>query len=161
MDCGGTFQIQTYKCLLEESPEALDGFPEQELIAICDEIQRSEVPEMSRAFQEVFREFNRQYFARRLPDYEVRVVYDLGYWPGPWPGPSFHEGELGSYQREMQRILLRITDSLAQMLSTLIYEMARAASDGHPDGGWLDELRRLRKMGAPLGNIQIDWGPSV
>jgi hypothetical protein len=157
MDCGGTFPRDTYEVLVEESPEVWVGFPKQGLIDLCDELQRSEVPEVSKQFQEMFREFNRKYFAGRLPDYEVRVVYDIGY----WAGLLLHEGELGFYQPEMQRILLRITDDLPQMMPILLYEMARAVSDGNIEGGWLEELRRLRTAGAPVENLGIDWDASI
>src|SRR5258708_445259 len=82
MDCGGTMPMATYHVLLEETPEVLDGFPEQELIDLCDQIQRSELPEKSREFQVLFREFNLEYFGGRLPDYDIRVVYDVDYWAG-------------------------------------------------------------------------------
>jgi hypothetical protein len=121
---------------------------------LCDEIQRSEVPEVSRQFQQMFREFNRNYFAGRLPDYAVRVVYDIYY----WKGMPFHEGELGIFQPELRRILIRVVSHRPMMVSTLLYEMARAAGDGNHNGQWLAEMRRLRKVGAPVGNLQIDWG---
>jgi hypothetical protein len=152
---GGTSPNVTYDFLVEECPEVFEGFPEQELISLCDEIQRSELPEQSRLFQELFRIFNRQYFAGRLPDCETRVVFDVGY----WAGPLYHDGVLGFYERELRRILIRITDLPAQMICVLLDEMARAASDGD-DGRWLDEMRRLRKAGAPVESLLIDWGPS-
>ena len=77
MDGGGTTPIVTDSVLLEESPEILDGLQAHDLIALCDDIQRSEIPEVSRRFS---------------------------------------------------------------------------------DGTWLAEMRRLRKAGAPVGNIQLDWG---
>jgi hypothetical protein len=154
MDGGGTSPIVTYSVLLEESPEILDGLQAQDLIALCDDIQRSEIPEVSRRFQELFREYNGRFFAGRLPDYEVRVVYDIYH----WAGSPFRYGDLGIFQPELGRILIRYVSDRPTMVSILIYEMARATTDDISDGTWLAEMRRLRKAGAPVGNIQLDWG---
>jgi hypothetical protein len=148
MDGGGTFPIQTYDFLAEDSPDVLVGLSRQELIDLCNEIQRSELPEASRQFQDLFREFNHRYFAGSLPEYQVRVVYDIGY----WAGPPFHEGAMGIHQPELRRILIRIAHDHSVMVSILLYEMARAAAAGEHDR-LLHEMRRLRNIGAPVENI--------
>ena len=148
MDGGGTFPIQTYDFLAEDSPEVLVGLSRQVLIDLCNAIQRSEVPEASRQFQELFREFNHRYFGGSLPEYQVRVVYDIGY----WAGPPFHEGDMGIHQPELRRILIRIAHNHPGMVSILLYEMARAETGGEHDR-FLHEMRRLRNSGAPIENL--------
>jgi len=142
MDGGGTLPAVTYDFLIEESPAFWNQFPKEELFELCVEIQLSDVPEESRRFHAMFDEFNRQYFSNQLAHYDVRVVYDIGY----WAGPAFHDGALGLHQPELQQILIRRTDSYSGMVSTLIYEMARVTSDCDQPK-LLAEIRRLRKMG--------------
>jgi hypothetical protein len=119
-DHGGAAPLDTYDALVENSPDLLIGFPKQALVDLCEQVQRSEVPEMSERFQEMFREFNCQYFAGRLPQYEVRVVYDIDY----WIGRPFHSGDMGIHHPELRRILIRIAASRPEMVSVLIHMMA-------------------------------------
>jgi hypothetical protein len=151
MDGGGTFPIQTYDFLAEDSPEVLVGLSRQELIDFCNAIQRSEVPEASRQFQELFREFNHRYFAGSLPEYEVRVVYDVAY----WAGLPFHEGDiLGIHQQELRRILIRIAHDHSVMVSILLYEMVRAAAAGEHDR-LLHEMRRPAQQ--RCSRLELGW----
>jgi hypothetical protein len=50
------------------------------VLAACEAIQHSEIPEQSALFQKMFDQSNIQYFGGRLPDYKVLVVYDVWYW---------------------------------------------------------------------------------
>ena len=145
MDHGGTTPLDTYESLVETFPEVLISLPKQAIFDLCEEVQRSEVPEMSQRVQEMFREFNRTYFAGGLPDHEVRVVYDIDY----WTGQRFHEGDMGIHQPELRRILIRITDRLPEMVSALLHMMAAAGGDINYD------RRRL----IVKGGVKIDhWG---
>jgi hypothetical protein len=87
---------------------------------LCDEIQRSEVLDLSTQFQQLFHEFNLQYFAGRLPNYKVRVVYDIA----EWAGPDGDFGALATHQPELRRIFIRVTDRLPPMATVLLAEMA-------------------------------------
>jgi len=42
----------------------------------------AEILEESERFQQMFRDFNIDYFGGKLQEYEVRVVYDQAYWLG-------------------------------------------------------------------------------
>lgn len=112
---------------------------------LCDEIQRSEVLDLSTQFQQLFHEFNLQYFAGRLPNYKVRVVYDIA----EWAGPDGDFGALATHQPELRRIFIRVTDRLPPMATVLLAEMACLISDCNPDR-YREETRRLRKAGAPI-----------
>jgi hypothetical protein len=104
---------------------------------------------MSAKFQQMFHEFNHEYFAGQLPEYEVRVVFDIA----QWAGPEFDDGTLATHQPELRRTFIRFTDCLPQMAAVLIDEMAWLISDCN-HSRYLEEIRRLRKAGAPLECLQ-------
>src|SRR5262249_11401936 len=79
-DYGGTTPSATCEAGAEAAPPLYRPPRPKRVLAACKEIQQSEVQGQSALFQDLFRTFNVQYFAGRLPDYKVLLVYDVGYW---------------------------------------------------------------------------------
>jgi hypothetical protein len=79
-DYGGTAPWATCESVAEVAPELYEQFGEDRVLALCEEIQYSEIPEQSALLQEMFDSFNLQYFDGGLPDYKILVVYDVWYW---------------------------------------------------------------------------------
>jgi hypothetical protein len=70
----------TCAAIAEELPDLYVAFGEERVLAACEEIQNSEIPEQSALFQDMFRLFNGKYFDGRLPEYRILVVYDVWFW---------------------------------------------------------------------------------
>jgi hypothetical protein len=99
-DYGGTTPSDTCEMIADDArpytaPMALGAY-----LAVCEEIQFSEIPEQSRLYQRMFQRFNIRYFAGRLPNYKILVVYDIWYWetercgyPLSRPGESAASGD--------------------------------------------------------------------
>jgi hypothetical protein len=152
-DFGGTAPEFTCEAIAEKAPDLYEEFGEHRVRALCNEIQYSEIPEQSAFFQEMFRTFNRQYFAGRLPDYRILVVYDVWYWeterlriPPCFPPANEAHGFIDFAGRQ---ILIRFLAGPVTMPQTLIHEMAHAATDGDHGDNWKDEMSRLKLLGAP------------
>jgi hypothetical protein len=89
----------------------------------------------------LFKQFNDEYWGGRLPAYSIHVVANmtsLGEW-GRW-----------LKKRKLIEILRGLTDEDAT--STLLHEMAHAATNGGHDVPWKREMIRLLSAGAPLAN---------
>ena len=122
---------------MEATPDLYREFGYSRVVAVCEEIQYSEIPEQSRVLQELFEAFNRQYFAGRLPEYKILVVYDVWYWQTERCGyrPAFRPffetpGFVDFPGRQIFiRYLARYT-RLMTMQQSLIREMADAATNG-------------------------------
>src|ERR1700747_1760389 len=89
-------------------------------------ILASEIPRLSRSYRSHFLDFNHEYFADRLPAYDIRVVFDIETF-------AKEPVELGAVfngliRFEEQCIYVRYTDK-ATMEHYLIHEMAHAATD--------------------------------
>jgi hypothetical protein len=80
IDYGGTTPLGTCEVIAEAAPSLYRAWGFRRVLAACEEIQRSEIPRQSRLYQRMFQKFNIRYFAGRLPDYKIRVVYDVWYW---------------------------------------------------------------------------------
>lgn len=152
-DYGGTTPGMTCGEIAKAFPDLYDEFGEDRVRAVCEEIQRSEIPEQSALFQEMFQTFNRQYFAARLPDYRILVVYDVWYWetqrccyPPCFPPAAEAHGFIDFAGRQ---ILIRFLAGGVTMPQTLIHEMAHAATDGDHGDNWKDEMSLLKLLGAP------------
>jgi hypothetical protein len=153
LDSGGTAPEFTCDAIAEEAPDLYEEFGEQRVLALCSEIQYSEIPEQSALFQGMFQTFNTQFFAGRLPYYRVLVVYDVWYWeterlrlPPCFP-PAY--GAHGFIDFAGRHILIRFLAEGVTMLQTLIHEMAHAATDGGHGDKWKGEMLRLKLLGAP------------
>jgi hypothetical protein len=95
----------------------------------------------------LFTQFNEQYFGGRLPAYAIQVARHIT-----------SLGEDGKCNRKRRLIKIRHGLSDEQAISTLLHEMAHAATSGHHSMPWKKEMIRLRQAGAPLdsGDLNID-----
>jgi hypothetical protein len=147
MEYGGTTPIQTYEVLVEEFPDLCETFDRYEVVAMCKEIQKSEIPEQSERFQRMFQDFNVRYFDGQLLGYLIMVVYDVNYWANEYVVDRCLEFYSSYTDRKRKVIYLRTSEFLMEQL---LHEMAHAATTGHQDAGWDAEIRRLAEMGAPV-----------
>jgi hypothetical protein len=76
-DYGGADAESTAEELFREEPRIAAECGMQEAERLATLILVSEIPTLSKSFQVLFEEFNRRYFASRLPRYRVLVVFDL------------------------------------------------------------------------------------
>lgn len=86
-----------------------------------------------------FAEFNAHYFNNKLPPYSIRVV--------PRANRSGGEGET-IRERRLIKIRRGLRDEMA--VSTLLHEMAHAATGNGHGMKWKREMIRLRRARAPL-----------
>jgi hypothetical protein len=125
------------------------------VLALCEEIQQSEIPEQSALLQETFERFKQQYFARCLPDYKILGVYDVWYWETQrcgYPPPSVLPAATGFIDFPARQIFVRYLGQFTIGMTVeghLIDEMARAARDGGHGKNWKSEMARLKELGAP------------
>jgi hypothetical protein len=156
-DYGGTTPQDTCAAIAKELPDLYAAFGEERILAACEEIQNPEIPEQSALFQEMYRTFNNQYFAGRLPEYRVLVVYDVWFWEtqrcsySPVYSPAAEA--TGFIDFEGRRILVRFRPHFkcgGSMPGTLLHEMAHAATDGGHGDTWENEMARLKLLGAPV-----------
>jgi len=73
---GGTNPRATCEEIAEEAPDIYQSFEKSHILTLCENLHRAEIPEESERFQQMFRDFNIDYFGGKLQEYEVRVVYD-------------------------------------------------------------------------------------
>ena len=94
--------------------------------------------------QQLFREFNHQFFGNRLPAYQVKLV-----------PPMKRSARLGdcNKRRRVIRIFLANDQQIAEIL---IHEMAHAASVLNHGPKFMAELRRLQQAGAPLSEAETN-----
>ena len=104
-----------------------------------------------RQLRTLFKQFNEEYWGGRLPAYSIRIVArmtSLGEW-GRW-----------LKKRRLIQILRGLSDE--DMISTLLHEMAHAATNGGHGMPWKKDMIRLRSARAPLANtdrvIRLDDG---
>jgi hypothetical protein len=156
-DYGGTTPSGTCEAIAEAAPSLYRACGFRRVLAVCEEIQHSEIPEQSALFQRMFQRFNIRYFAGRLPEYEVLVVYDVWYWetkrcgyPPCFPPACEAAGFIDFAGRQIFiRFLGYHTDGLT-MAEFLTHEMAHAATDGDHGANWRTEMARLKDLGAPV-----------
>jgi len=150
MDYGGTTPWQTHEFLVGEQPELCQHFDEDDIIDLCEEIQKADLPVESYRFQELFRKFNDLYFGGRLPPYRIQVVYDVNCWANEYyfNGIGLEEFSSAYIDIPKRRIFLRWSDS--NMEGYLSHEMGHAATSGDHDDAWYAEMQRLQELGAPV-----------
>ena len=152
MDYGGTNPYATCEVIAEEATELYNLFAEDLVLDWCQHVQRSDIPEESARFQRMFRSFNKTYFAGLLPEYEVLVVYDIDV----WAREVSRDPSSGYIDLERRRIFIRLTNPRNLMECTLIHEMAHASGDPSHGDKWISEMRRLRGLGAPVEEWELD-----
>jgi hypothetical protein len=98
----------------------------------------------SETLQCQFEDFNARYFGGKLPHYKVQLV-----------GQITKLGESGSIS--MRKRVLRVSGFLsdAEIISTLLHEMAHAAVMGGHTRKWFDEMERIRSEGAPISGLDV------
>ncbi|HEY4364199.1 MAG TPA: hypothetical protein VGN17_24730 [Bryobacteraceae bacterium] len=143
---GGTTPQESCEGIAEEEPELWEKFGSERVLRLCEQAQRSELPEESARLQELFQEFNQRYFARTLPNYTVRLVVDVSYWRG------WETGLSKSFVDFQHQVITLGYVNESKNLSELLCHMVRIA---HPDCNYLEpaflkEIERLRAMGAPV-----------
>ena len=94
-----------------------------------------------RQLRSQFKQFNEMYWGGKLPSYSIHVVTEMT-----------SLGEWGRWLKK--RRLIEILRGLANedATSTLLHEMAHAATNGGHGMPWKKEMIRLRSAGAPLAN---------
>ena len=113
-------------------------------------------------FQRIFQRFNIRYFAGRLPDYKILVVYDIWYWETerlgyPWFDPPACEagGFIDFAGRQIFIRFLGFHTGGMTMAEYLVHEMAHAATDGDHAVNWQTEMARLKGLGAPVSDNDL------
>ena len=86
--------------------------------------------------QKLFKRFNRKYFGGRLPTYRV-TQSDL-------------YGSMGVCRKKQREIHLSAGLQNSAARTTLLHEMAHAATSPRHGPAWQKEIRRLIRLGAPL-----------
>jgi hypothetical protein len=102
-----------------------------------------------RQLRQKFIEFNARYFGNRLPSYAIRVMPRI---------PNFGRGfatPTGRCNRKRRRIEILRGQPDEETTSTLLHEMAHAATTGQHDLRWAREMIRLREAGAPLAEDDL------
>jgi hypothetical protein len=104
-----------------------------------------------RQLRTLFKQFNEEYWGGRLPAYAIRVVARMT-----------SLGEWGRWLKKRKLIEIQRGLSDEDMVSTLLHEMAHAATNGGHGMPWKRDMIRLRLAGAPLANtdrvIRLDDG---
>jgi hypothetical protein len=103
---------------------------------------------LSARYRALFTEFNRRYFADRLPHYRIEVCASIT-----------RIGEHGRIYRRRRLIkILKTTEP--EMVATLLHEMVHAATYDSHGPRWRAELERVREAGAPLRDCDLAPAPS-
>jgi len=104
-----------------------------------------------RQLRALFKQFNEEYWGGRLPAHSIRVVVRMT-----------SLGEWGRWLKKRRLIEIQRGLSGEDMISTLLHEMAHAATNGGHGMTWKRDMIRLRLAGAPLANtdrvIRLDDG---
>jgi hypothetical protein len=162
-DYGGATPWDTCESIMDASPDLYNEFGLDRTLAVCEDIQYSEIPEQSAIYQQMFDTFNARYFSGRLPDYKILVVYDVWHWEiercgyPPFIPPAAEA--FGFIDFPARQIFLRFLanyKSGLQMSQSLIHEMAHAATDGDHGDAWRAEMVRLKELGAPVDQSDLE-----
>jgi hypothetical protein len=161
-DYGGTAPWATCEQIAEDAPILYRAWGFRQVLDMCEEIQHSEIPEQSRLYQRMFQKFNIRYFAGRLPDYKIRVVYDVWYWeterceyPPCFPSADEAAGFIDFAGRQIFIRFLAVHTCGMTMAEFLTHEMAHAATDGDHGANWQAEMVRLKGLGAPVNDTDF------
>ena len=152
-DYGGTYAQPAAEVVCEEHPELKECYGQEFIEAVALSILSADVVNLSKRYTEHFSAFNASYFGGHLPQYEVRVVFDLH----TVANEPVYRGSVSSglIRFEERCIYIRYTDD-SSMIETLVHEMAHAATSGDHDERWYKEMRRLQKAGAPVPDYEFE-----
>jgi hypothetical protein len=145
MECGGgTNPYETFDVVVEDQPDLYDVLGKECILALCEELHRSEDAAQSESCGVRFSHLNNKYFDGRLEDYRVRVVYDLWFWLS----------EHSHIDLAGRQIFLQVTKDACfyDVDCLLIHHMAHAATGTTTDDDheWQREMERLKNLGAPV-----------
>jgi|SRR5579872_4626681 len=139
------------RCDRRRSPDLYEAFGKDRVLKLCQTIHCSEIRQISERLQERFRAFNRDYFDGRLPEYEVRAVYDANFWV---KSPTPTEPASGVVDFGLRIIFINQMHE-PFMVDALLHHMARLAVgtlDDHGEG-WIRGMGRIKASGGPLWSI--------
>jgi hypothetical protein len=138
LDNGGGTPEEAAKILCDIDSDLEAKFGRDYIERVATLMSQAELSVLSRAYTALFRQFNEQYFASRLPQYSVRVFYDVDSVDGT-----------GCVWSSMKVIRLRVTGDERWMIANLLKLMA-AVSANFNEAQRRNEMGRLRELGAPV-----------
>lgn len=155
MDIGGTTPEITCEVIAENLPQQYKGLGAEKVFSLCKEVHASSEPVESAGLQALFEVFNKRYFDGRLCHFTVLAVYDASHFSGNQSG-------CGWVDFTNRRIYVQITGTLlgCSMTNYLLVQMAHAAKGTNDwlDERWINEMLRLRLLGAPVADFQArNW----
>lgn len=149
MDCGGTTPEATCDWVCEEEPSLCKALGKKRVLELCKRVHHSEEPGQSEWYQVRFNQFNKEFFGGDLPTFRIRVVYEV-----PHAMSDAGRGPQSSaINLERREIFLRLSQAgVHHMECELVHHMAHASTetDVDDDPKWLQEMERLRALGAPI-----------
>jgi hypothetical protein len=152
-DAGGTNTYYAAEFVCEKHPNLEPRWGREYIQAVAQSLVAADIVSLSKRFTELFAEFNTRFFGNRLPPYEVRVVFNLHIVAKePILMGSVSSGLVRFDERS---IYIRYTEPTS-MTATLVHEMAHAATSGKHDERWLEEMKRLKEVGAPLHDADLE-----
>jgi hypothetical protein len=172
----------TYRIIFNEEPELYDVVGRTRVFELCREMHAFEDVDQSREYTTLFDDFNEKYFRGSLPKYRVRVVADIFFWIASQEDLLLNLIDLGAENVNLvdpfdpyyyssdglqpsridlvgrQIVLPTHEDGKHDAECQLIHHMARAATGtiADRDVRWHPEMRRLRDMGAPVGDKYLE-----
>jgi hypothetical protein len=144
-------------CISDSERELCDIVGWKRVKRLIWDVHHSQSLSESSDYTLTFYRFNDQYFGGRLEFYSVRAVFDTD----SWAGKSHNDQHRSHIDLANKEIILTISYSdTHSMESELLHLTAHIAvgTTADDDGGWLAEMERLRKLGAPV--FKLDAGDS-
>ena len=150
LDSGGADPEGTYEFVGEQEPSLRDAVGNERVLALCEDLHRSEDSNQSEWYAARFYQFNKEYFDGGLPEYQVRLVYDVTFWQRE-PQKELHRSHIDLARRQIILGLTNCADS-HRMDALLLHHMAHAATGtiADNDARWRQEMNRLRDLGASV-----------
>jgi hypothetical protein len=155
MDYGGSTPDATSEVVAEEEPDLCRALGDERVQELCEELHRAEDTAASERYGVRLHQFNKEYFEGRLGDCRVRVVFDLDFWMRE-PASTLQRSHIDLTERQ---IILGLThDGHRVMEAQLLHHLAHASTSttADDDPRWLQEMERLRDLGAPLIENLVD-----
>jgi hypothetical protein len=146
--------------IAEVAPDLYAEFGGDRIVALGEELQRAEFPELAEKLQGIFRAFNVKYFSGRLPEYRILVVHDVPERQRElFDDPTLAHAVTGFIDFSGRIIVVGVRAGLvpgATIQGTLLHEMAHAATDGEHGDLWKAEIARLVLLGAPVDEFDLE-----
>ena len=146
MDSGGGTVDDVIAAMHEVYPNMCDVYGTGYINGVVKAMFYAELPVVSKAYTALFAQFNRQYFTGRLPEYEVKVFYNVSCGLG-----------CGCICPDIRLIRLRLTRDKRWMISNLLELMAPMVAVYNKEE-LQKEMNRLNEIGAP---VSVETAPGV